>query len=310
MSTAGSPAPAPAPRPTPGPHRAPREAGRAEYTPGMARSPALLRTVLGMLAIAALSAGGCAEKPAAAGSGRVVVLAAASLADAFREAGGAFESANPGVRVEFSFAGSNQLRTQLENGGPGDVFVSADRKQMDAATTARVVDAATVRVFARNRLAIIVPRENRAGVTGLADLARPGLKVLVADKAVPAGNYTRLMLEKAGRSAAFGAALVAGVEGNIVSREENVAAVVAKVALGEADAGIAYASDAAGGNGPRLTVIALPAELEQRAEYVAAVTSRAVDARLSARFVEFLVSKEETGILERRGFMGPDVGSP
>jgi molybdate transport system substrate-binding protein len=254
-----------------------------------------------LLALLIMSMWGCdgKQRPRAA---KLQVLAAASLADAFREAGPVFEAAHPGVKVEFSFAGSNQLRTQLENGGPGDVFVSADRTQMDAAVASKVVDAGTVRVFAHNELALIVPKENRAGIKRLADLARPGLKVVVADEAVPAGNYTRLMLEAAGKLPAFGPAVVQGIEGNIVSREENVAAVVAKIALNEADAGIAYTSDAAGGSADKLTVIALPRELEQRAEYVAAVRARGSDPKLGASFVAFLVTGEARGILRKRGF--------
>lgn len=267
-------------------------------------------TVLALLALTLLWAGGCDGKPRPAAPAHLQVLAAASLADAFREVGAAFESSHPSVRVEFSFAGSNQLRTQLENGGPGDVFASADRKQMDAATASKAADASTVRVFAHNRLALIVPRENRAAIKELSDLARPGLKIVVADKAVPAGNYTRLMLEKAGESSSLGPAFVTGFEANIVSREENVAAVVAKIALNEADAGIAYASDAAGGNWPRLTVIPLPPALEQRADYVAAVTARTTDAKLAGQFVEFLTSRDAAAILANRGFTAPDAGLP
>ena len=104
----------------------------------------------------ALSIAACDKKPNEPASqpppptAKLTVLAAASLSDAFREIGAAFESTNPGTKVEFSFAGSNQLRTQLENGSPGDVFASADRKQMDAAIASKVVDAATSRVFSHN----------------------------------------------------------------------------------------------------------------------------------------------------------------
>jgi molybdate transport system substrate-binding protein len=240
---------------------------------------------------------------------RLQVVAAASLADSFKEVGSAFEAAHPGVKVDFSFGGSNQLRTQLENAGPGDVFASADRKQMDAAAASKVVDAATIKVFAHNRLALIVPKDNRAGIRTLADLARPGLKIVVGDKSVPVGNYTRLMLEQAAQSP-LGPSAVRAIEANIVSREENVAAVVAKVALSEADAGFAYASDAAGASGPSLTLIALPPELDHRAEYVVAVTSRASNPGLAASFVAFLLSKDARAILKERGYSGPDDGTP
>ncbi|MGH7133001.1 MAG: molybdate ABC transporter substrate-binding protein [Phycisphaerales bacterium] len=273
----------------------------------MARAAMLL--VLVIAGLGAVTGVGCEKKPAASGSNQLTVLAAASLADAFREVGAAFEATALSTKVEFSFGGSNQLRTQLENGASGGVFASADRKQMDAAVVSKVVDASTVRVFARNRLALIVPKSNPAGIKSLSDLARPGLKIVVADKAVPVGNYTRQMLAKAGEASEFGPSFVSAFDANTVSREENVAAVVAKIALNEADAGIAYASDAAGSNGPKLTVLLLPAALEQQAEYVCAVITRAPDPKLAQRFIDFLVSKDASAILSKRGFMGPDAGS-
>lgn len=230
----------------------------------------------------------------------LTVLAAASLADAFREIGTAFEAVHPGVRVEFSFAGSNQLRTQLENGAKGDVFASADRRQMDAAVTSGVVDRSTVLVFATNRLALILPRHNRAAIASFPDLARPGLKIVVADKAVPVGNYTRLMLEKA--EPAFAAAF----EANVVSREENVAAVVAKVVLGEADAGIAYASDAASRNADKLIVIAVPPEVDQRADYLIAATAHPSDASLAREFLGAVASPAGLAALKKHGYSDPE----
>lgn len=274
----------------------------------MAPARQLLIT-LGVLVLLSLS--GCEQRapravsPSPAPFAPLRVLAAASLADAFREAGAAFEAAHPATKVEFSFAGSNQLRTQLENGGPGDVFASADRKQMDAAVASKVVDPATIRVFAINRLALIVPSENRAGITSLADLARPGLKIVVADKSVPAGNYTLHMLEAAGQDPRLGLSFVNGFNANIVSREQNVAAVAAKVALNEADAGIAYASDASGSNSAKLHVFPLPDAVAQNAEYIVATTVRAGDAALASRFIEYLQSPDAVAIIVRRGFLAP-----
>jgi molybdate transport system substrate-binding protein len=258
---------------------------------------------------------GCNDKASPPASSKpafqkLTVLAAASLADAFREIGASFEAANPGVKVEFSFAGSNQLRTQLESGAPGDVFASADRKQMTAAAASKSIDPATVHVFANNRLALIVPKENRAGIKALADLGKPNLKIVVADKAVPVGNYTRQMLDKAATTDGLGPDFVKAFDANTVSKEENVAAVVTKLALNEADAGIAYASDASGGNAPKLLVIALPPALEQRAEYPIAVTSHAADAKLAARFVDYVLSSDGVATLVNRGFAAPTPGTP
>lgn len=289
----------------------------------MARWTRAVRVAFLFLLPLLVAIGGCERKPASAPAAsapadtaaparttQLTVFAAASLADAFREIGASFEAAHPGARVAFSFGGSNQLRTQLENGAPADLFASADRRQMDAAVASQVVDETTVRVFAHNRLALIVPRENRAGVKELADLARPGLKVVVADKAVPVGNYTRLMLDKARELPSLGPAFVDAFDANTVSREENVAAVVAKIALNEADAAIAYASDAAGSNGPKLTSLPLPPGLEQRADYVVGVTARAADPALAAKFLEFLLSEEAAAKLVARGFTTPERASP
>lgn len=237
------------------------------------------------------------------------MLAAASLGAAFGEVGGAFEATHKGVRVEFSFAGSNQLRTQLEHGAPGDVFASADRVQMDAAVGAKSVDAKSVRAFAMNKLTVIVPRANRAKIASVADLARPGLRIVVADASVPVGRYTQRMLEAAGAMSGLGTEFVKGFEANVVSREENASAVAAKVALDEADAGIAYVSDAAGSQGEKLTQVSLPAELDQPAEYVAAATTRAAEPVLARQFVEFLASREGAAILSRRGYVAPLAGT-
>lgn len=275
---------------------------------------AITRRTFAAIAIA-LSLAACDKKPNTpaasttpppATTAKLTVLAAASLSDAFRKVGADFEAANPGVKVEFSFAGSNQLRTQLENGSPGDVFASADRKQMDAAIASKVVDAATSRVFAHNQLVVIVPKANPAKIESLADLARPSLKIIVADKAVPVGNYTRLMLDNAAKDTALGEKFVAAFDASTVSREQNVASVVAKIALAEADAAVAYASDAKGASADKLIAIPIATSLAPRADYLIAATSRAADPKLAARFIEFALSSQGRDALSKRGFTPPE----
>jgi molybdate transport system substrate-binding protein len=271
----------------------------------MMRAGTLSRICVVLAACAALAASSCSRHEAGEPQSRsrtLIVLAAASLADAFREAGSGFEAVNPGVHVDFAFAGSNQLRSQLESGGPGDVFASADRRQMEAAAASGAVDSGSTTPLCGNRLVIIVPRQDRAGVHELADLARRGVKIVVADRAVPAGNYTRRMLSRASELSRFGPAFVSAFDANTVSREQNVASVVAKVALNEADAGLAYSSDAAGGNGSKLTVVPLPVDLEQHAEYQVAVASGARDVALAKKFIAFLLSDDGQGALANRGF--------
>lgn len=275
----------------------------------MNRRNALTLAALHLLCLPLFSLTACDQQPTPPQT-RLHVLAAASLADAFREMGTAYETTHENVKVEFNFGGSNHLRALLQSGGPGDVFVSADRAQMNAAIAAKVIDSSTISVFAHNQLAIIVPKPNRAHISSLSDLVHTGHKIIVADNAVPAGNYTRQMFNAAAQDPTFGPELVARIEANIISREENVAAVVAKVALNEADAGFAYASDAFGGNAPKLTVITLPPGLTQRTDYLAAVTSRTANHAASASFVSFLNTPEARTILLNRGFTGPDTVSP
>ena len=173
----------------------------------------------------------------------LTVFAAASLTDAFAEIGQAFEATHPGVNVVFNFGGSQNLRTQLEQGAQADVFASANQKEMDAVAAAGLAAPGAARTFVTNRILVVLPKSNPGAVHTLQDLARPGLKLILADEAVPAGRYARQVLD--GLNATYGASFRDDVLANVVSNEDNVKQVVAKVQLGEADAGIVYASDAA-----------------------------------------------------------------
>lgn len=272
-------------------------------------TPNLTALLVAMLSICMCSA---CKRPSSSPPAKstLTILAAASLADTFRELGAAFEASHPDSKLSFSFAGSNQLRTQLENGAPGDLFASADRGQMEAAIVAGCVDSSTIHLFAHNRLALLVPIENRAGIKTLADLAQPALKIVVADKAVPAGNYTRLMLDKAAATPDLGKKFVSAFDANTVSREENVAAVVAKIALNEADAGIAYATDAARAYAAKLTMLTIPPELDQQTDDVIAVTARTSNPVLARQFVEFLSSDSAKATLRAKGFVLPGAAAP
>jgi molybdate transport system substrate-binding protein len=173
----------------------------------------------------------------------LTVFAAASLTESFGDIGKQFEVAHPGVKVILNLAGSQQLRAQFEQGARADVFASANTKEMNAAITAALVVSGTERTFALNRLVVIYPKNNPGKITTLADLARPGIKLDIADPSGPVGQYTLDMLSKMSRDAAFGSNFQERVLANVVSREENVKAVVAKVRLGEADAGIVYKTE-------------------------------------------------------------------
>lgn len=241
---------------------------------------------------------GCGRGKAGPG---VTVLAASSLGDALREVAAAFTAENAGVEVTLSFGASNQLRTQLENGVKADVFVTADRRHLEGAK--RIVDEASVRAFAANSLAVLVPSANPGGITGLSDLAKPGMRVIIANKAVPLGRATDEALKSARESAEYGPAFVAAFEGNVVSLEQSASALATKVGMGEADAGIGYMSD--GASTRPVKAIALPEGIDQRTEYVAAVCTGSHDGANAARFVAFLASPKAAEILARRGFEIP-----
>ena len=187
---------------------------------------------------------------------KLTVFAAASLTDAFNEIGEKFKQQNPGVTAEFNFAGSQQLRTQLEQGAVADVFASANTKEMNGAIQSDLVVSGTQKTFVRNRLAVIVPKDNPAGIKELKDLAKPGLKIVLAAPSVPVGGYALTALDK--MNADFGATFSQTVLSNVVSQENNVKQVVAKIQLGEGDAGIVYSSDVTPDAAAKVTKIDIP----------------------------------------------------
>jgi molybdate transport system substrate-binding protein len=181
-----------------------------------------------------------ASKPA---QEELMVFTAASLTESYGAMGKQFEAAHPGVKVVTNFAGSQQLHAQLEQGAQADVSASANTKEMNATIQSSLVVSGTQKTCARNRLVVIFPKDNPGEIATLADLARPGLKLVVADKAVPVGRSTLNMLGKKSQDPTYGADFADKVQKNVVSRENDVKAVLGKVRLGEADAGVVYATD-------------------------------------------------------------------
>ncbi len=230
------------------------------------------------------------------------VFAAASLTEAFTEAGRAFEAAHPGVAVTFNFAGSQALRTQLAQGARADLLASADEETMAAAQRDGTI-AGEPRVFARNRLVLIVPAANPSGIARLQDLARPGVKLVLAGPQVPVGAYARQSLAAMERDPAFGPGFAQRVLGNVVSEETNVKQVVAKVQLGEADAGIVYASDVTPAARDAVRAIEIPDRLNVVARYPIALVRGAADAATARAFVDFLLSPTGQAILAHHGFL-------
>jgi molybdate transport system substrate-binding protein len=228
----------------------------------------------------------------------VRVFAAASLTEAFQEIAAAYEKAHPGVHVELNFAGSQVLRTQIEQGAPADIFASADVVQAEALVQAGLL--APRRIFARNGLVVVVPSAGNK-IARLADLARPGMKIVVAGPSVPVGRYTAEVLAKLGTDGGFGDDFAARVQANLVSHETNVRAVLSKVVLGEADAGFAYATDAATAAG-KVRAIEIPECCDVTAEYPIATVLRGAAAREAQAFVALVMGAEGQAILRKHGF--------
>lgn len=222
--------------------------------------------------------------------GEIVVLAAASLTDAFTVLAERFEAVQPGTRVTLGFGGSQQLARQILDGAPADVFASADEVQMRALVDAGRIDGGP-RAFASNHLVIAVAPGNPRDVVGLADLARPELTVVLAAPEVPAGRYAREALERA------------GVAIRPSSLETDVRGVLAKVTLDEADAGIVYVSDVTGRED--VTGVAVDATADVPATYPIAVLDDAPDPASAAAFVDLVLSELGRRVLADAGFGAP-----
>jgi len=224
------------------------------------------------------------------------VYAASSLTEAFGELEASFERARPEVDVTVTFAGSQVLRIQIEEGAPADVFASANPEHLEA-----LVDAGRVReghVFASNELVVIVPLDNPAGIESFADLVG-ARRLVLGTPDVPVGRYAREALARA--DSAVRAGFQAAVLANLVSEEPNVRLARAKVELGEADAAIVYLTDAAGSD--RIRSIPIPDEVNVQAAYLIGAVERPGRSEHADAWIELVLSAEGRAALERHGFV-------
>jgi molybdate transport system substrate-binding protein len=235
--------------------------------------------------------------------GELTVFAAASLTESFKAIGEDFGRANGGIKVTFNFAGSPQLAQQLAQGALADVFASANQKQMDAVVDSGRVEKDTARTFARNRLVVVAPKDNPGRVAKLEDLSKPGLKLVLAAKEVPVGQYALEMLDKAEKQSGPGAGFRDAVLENVVSYEQDVKAVLAKVTLGEADAGVVYTSDIAREARDKVTRVDVPDAVNVIASYPIAVVKDGKQTDLARKFVEFVRSPAAQTVLVEYGFI-------
>lgn len=233
----------------------------------------------------------------------LVVFAAASLRDAFSAISDEFERAHPGVELTFSFAGTQQLRTQFEHGAAVDVFASADQRDMDELVRASRVTAPVV--FARNEPVVAVARESAGALRSFAELPNAS-RIVIGAPEVPIGRYTLRILDRA--SGVLGTDFRSRVEAKVVSRELNVRQVLAKVSLGEAEAGVVYRTDAQTAL-DRVAVLSIPAEMNVVAEYPIAVVTDAPHPELGRAWVELVLSHAGQRALRDAGFGTPGGGS-
>ena len=233
--------------------------------------------------------------------GRLTVFAASSLTEAFTAIATAFEREHASLRVECNFASSSALATQVEQGAPADVFASADGPQMQRVARQGLLagDAVT---FARTALVIAARTDGSPRIDTPHDLARPAVRIVFAARDVPIGTYARQALARLGADPAYGAAYERAVLSNVVSEEANVRAVLAKVELGEADAGIVYATDVRSA-GPRVRAIAIPEAANVVAHYPIATLRDARNPPAAAAFVTYVTGPDGQGILRDAGFL-------
>jgi molybdate transport system substrate-binding protein len=257
----------------------------------MLRSSIRLTAVLAVAALALAACGGDDDSggsSGAASASEIKVFAAASLTAAFTKLGEDFTAANGGTRVLLNLAGSQALATQIQQAAPADVFASADIANMDKVK----VLVNTPQNFASNLLAIVVEKGNPKDVKGLEDLANPDLKVVLAAEEVPAGRYAKQVLDQA------------GVSVTPVSQEDNVKAVVTKVSLGEADAGIVYVTDVTAG-GDKVEGGDIPEGQNVTATYPIATVKASKAQDKAQAFMDLVLSAEGQQVLKEYGFLPP-----
>src|SRR5215204_3341091 len=250
-----------------------------------------------------LSLSGCSGGAAGGGGGEqggtLTVFAASSLTDAFGELAKTFEERHPGVEVRQNFESSSTLLTQIQQGARADVFATAAEEEMDAAGDDGLV-AGEPEVFARNREVSLVPQATPANIRGMGDLAKPGVKLVLAEEGVPATDYALEILRKA--NPVYGADFKQDVLSNVVSRESDVRASVSRVALGDTDATFGYASDYTSDISDQIRVIQIPEDLNIIATYPMATLKGAQSPELARRWENLVLSDEGQRGHEKWGF--------
>jgi molybdate transport system substrate-binding protein len=250
--------------------------------------------------LAACSANANEGEPSHATS--ITVLAASSLQAAFTVAAKVYEGSDPNTTLTFGFDASSALRTKIEQGSPADLFASADlinaQKLLEDGFAI-----GPVQRFAGNRLAIVIPSDNPAHIDSPLDLARPGVRLVAAGEDVPISGYATQLINALARQPGYPPGFATQVAANVASREDNVAAVVAKVALGEGDAGIVYQTDAVASS--NLKEIPIPAGANVSVSYAAVVVKGSTQPDAARAFRAWLSGSDGQAVLARFGFVAP-----
>jgi molybdate transport system substrate-binding protein len=232
----------------------------------------------------------------------LTVFAAASLKGALENAKAAYETANPGTTLTLSTDSSAALETQIEQGAPADVFLSADTTSPKKLVDAGLAEGAAV-TFATNELTIIVPTDNPAGIASPADLAKSGVKVIAASDEVPITKYATQLVENLVEKSGYPASFIGAYFANIASKEDNVKAVVAKIELGEGDAGIVYVTDAKAST--KVTTVDVPESANVPATYDGVVIKASRNAAAAKAFLDWFAGPDGHAILGGLGFLPP-----
>jgi molybdate transport system substrate-binding protein len=264
-----------------------------------------MRVLLALLAVGLVvtACGGSSGSDNSTGTNAPVALdifAAASLTEAFTTIKENYEEANPKVILTFNFAGSNTLSQQILAGAPADVFASADTQNMDKVQKQSLVN--DTKIFAKNKLEVIVPKSNPGNISTLKDLANKGVKIAVADASVPVGQYTLEVLDKMGKSSEYGPSYVSAVKANFVTMETSVKGVLQKVQLGEVDAGYVYVSDAYTAK-DEVTGITIPDQFNVIAEYPIASLKSSSNQSAADAFIKYVLSPAGQAVLKQYDFI-------
>ena len=235
----------------------------------------------------------------------LTVFAATSLTDVFESLRAAFIEANSDVDILLNFSSSSTLAAQLIQGAPADVFASANELQLDLVIDSDLIAADTVDIFAHNQLLLIAPADNPAAIESVRDLTKDSVLLVLAAVGTPIRAYTDAML--ASHSDDYGEDFVDQVMRNLVSEESNVRQVVTRIALGEADAGIVYQSDAIGDVAEQLRSFEIEPAHNQLASYPIAPLAASANPALAQRFITFVLSPEAQPIFAEYGFCSPAI---